>query len=286
MQTKLYEEKLNEIETDMLGRVGTGTQRSIVGILVALFFTIYILYRMETGYKYLDSALRYAEIDEKISKKLREIIGDDSIQIYKVNSSQVNAFTYKGPSFYYYTGLVNKLKLTDEELCAILIHEYGHYKELHTAFTGHAKFSATFFIIFSVLLVISLQTPMLYNVVLSILSIIFGGAFTSRLQRYTEVDADGYIIKYGYKKEGISAFRKLYEYERKMVCDEMDIPRGESCDSYIKSRHTFDEHPPTVDRIERLVNSLGLAKLFKAGNFTALGKIYKKVKELLKRKKG
>lgn len=286
MNTRLYEEKLNEIEIDDFGRIGNTTQRSVSGVLLALFFAIYIFYKMETGYKYLDSYLRYADLDEKYSKKMREIIGDDSIQIYKINSSQVNVFTYKGPSFYYYTGIVSKLGLTEGELIAILIHEYGHYKESHTSLSGHAKESITFFLILSVLMVISMQAPMIYNLVLAIIGLSLGSGITNRLQRYTEIDADGYIIKYGYKKEGASAFKKLYEYEKKMICDEMDIPRGESCDSYLKSRHTFDEHPPTVDRIERLVNAIGLIGFFKSRNFTAIGKIYKKVKELLKKKRG
>lgn len=126
-------------------------------------------------------------------------------------------------------------------------------------------------------------TPHIFKFFLSIIGIGFGIDVANHLQKSNEYTADAYTSKYGYKNEGRSFLKKLLEHERKMICDEMRIPRGNSCDSYIRSQHTWSVHPATEDRIEKLAKQLNVIKFVKMKDNKILAKIYDKLISLIKK---
>jgi len=191
----------------------------------------------------------------KMSKRLREITSDPNVTIWKVHSKEVNAFNAGGSQLYYFTGLVKQLKLTDGELMAIMLHEYGHYKGKHVLKMQLAIYPSYFiftFIFKYLTKVDSIESAFMAILPLNIIMKIYGVTFGRR----HETESDRAMVEYGHKKEALSAFKKLYMYVRKEVCGQMDIPSSsKECKNIIKELHALDEHPDFETRIDNISNT-------------------------------
>lgn len=150
MTNKYYEDflekkkNLNEKVEIPIVRIGISVLTSLALVILAIILQI-------SGKKQFYFEMKYAELDEDITNKLRSIVNDNDVNVYKIHSSEVNAFTYEGPNFYYFVGLEKKLDLTKRELIAVMLHEYGHYAEGHTNKKTNAKYYSEIFILWSFL---------------------------------------------------------------------------------------------------------------------------------------
>jgi len=283
-------EYLNEFTLSDEWKTRLGATAILETVLV-----LWLLSQVFSGTDEFKFELQYSDIDDDLTEKLRKIINEPTFNVYKIHTSDMNAFTYlgAGASCYYTTGLVKTLNLTEGELLAILIHEYGHYKEGHTtnfAFGRKIVSMSLLYAIFSFYIVLSSEfllkiSPILAMVGLypGLIGIFLTPGMVARAHRFTEIAADKYIAKYGYKKEGISAFQKLQEYEMKMICDALNIPRGGPCLKKLKDRLMFDEHPDTQSRIEALINALQIKALAKVGDTSKINAIFKKLLAMYKK---
>lgn len=226
------------------------------------------------------------EYDKKFSNKLSEITGEEVI-IYKVYKNDVNAFTLAKKddyTFYYYTGLKKMINLTDKEIIAILLHEFGHCKENHGPITNRKLFINS--MLMAIVSGIIYNAPIAHfteNPLLTIYSLLanflfFGGytkGKTNRSLRWTESDADKYPIKYGYKKEFLSALRKIKKYIYQQLCKGLS---ESECDEKMKEWTKWTSSQPIKDRIDTASKNLIsffkiVFSLLKSGNIDKLKKI-------------
>lgn len=248
------------------------SSRSIVYLIYinimrwAIFlFTLIILFskqikidlRKEKGIKYA----------KEIHEKLKEVTKDKKCpEVFYWNDDMVNAFCMptgpengKDVAFVYTKGLVKALRLNDNELIAILLHEYGHH--IHNDLYKHntkivvgSFVSAALVSAFSLILA---KTKIPTKQVISIIGIIFtpwsGDAYIAPLLKNDEFAADSVAVKYGYGKHLKSAFTKLRNYEIKELCGGYD---GLYCDIVSKLITIGEAHPTTKNRIEKIEESM------------------------------
>jgi hypothetical protein len=251
--------QLNEKQENL----NEGTILTAVGAIspILLELWIFTLRHMFTK-KFIDNLDK--EYDKKFSNKLSEITGEEVI-IYKVYKNDVNAFTLAKKddyTFYYYTGLKKMINLTDKEIIAILLHEFGHCKENHGPITNRKLFINSMLmaivsgIIYNAPIAHFTENPLLMIYSLLANFLFFGGyakGKTNRSLRWTESDADQYPVKYGYKKEFLSALIKMKKYVYKEVCK--GISESE-CDKKMEEMFYWDIHPSLKDRIDTISKSL------------------------------
>jgi len=217
--------------------------------LIAAIFTFGILLLGIVNIK-LTIAFGKPKLDEKFTKKLRDITGDENIEIYSLNNPKFdpNAFFAGGKSLYY-TKSLDKMLKNEEELIAILLHEFGHYKGKHVTrnmVTVGVTFYAT---IYTILKTTKNEDPIVKMLMFLLMQTGFNIA-TLPLGRYYEYFSDKYTVQYGYHKHLISALKKLEKYIRKEMCKNMS---KEQCDQTIENLHALDEHPVVKKRIEAVL---------------------------------
>jgi len=216
--------------------------------------------------KWLVFSLMLRSIDKKIedtkmSKKLQKITGDPNVTVWKVKSSEVNAFNAGSSKMYYYTGLVKELKLTEGELMAVMLHEYGHYRGKHILKKELAYYPSSFILTF--IFGYMSKRGAIHGAYLAILPLhILMKIYDVTFGRKHELESDRVMVEFGYKKEALSAFKKLYKYVRHEVCRQMNIPENsQSCTDLITELHSLDEHPTFEKRLEEIKNTKAIKAL-------------------------
>jgi Zn-dependent protease with chaperone function len=250
MKRKLYEQYIHE--STILVSLGYSVLISTMLALFSIYLNIVIprRYIMQHGSK---------RVDEKMTNAIRKIVGDDTVVVYEIlNLDIVNAYNCGKSELFYFSGLVDKLKLSDRELMAILLHEYGHYvnRDMNRRITKYvvSQFSLNVIFIF-----IGLYFPMSFlKFFIILMSRVIGEDIShkiiSRSERKSELLADSTAKKYGYGNDLISSFEKLLDYSMKKFCS--SSMSTAQCLKKLESSNMWDEHPPTTERIEKLKDKI------------------------------
>lgn len=219
--------------------------------------------------------------NKRLTNKVRNIIENDKIEIYKIDNETVNAFNMGSKKLYYYDGLVKKLKLTEDELIAIMIHEYGHYEGKHVLKHESIVVPSHFICSFIVALLFGNKELTMTNQILWQISssMIPGVIYNVTLGRKFEYYSDSFAKKYGYGKQLESALGKMQKYFIYEICEKNDIiPESNKCKNIISSMHKLDEHPEFEDRLAALRGNNKVKKLSHQ-----LKKLIYKTKPILKK---
>jgi len=250
--------------------------------LIPFFWFLYCFGVIFLGSKALDMLPK--KKNDKLTNKLRKITGDEEITIYEVlYERRVNAFTKGTPELYYFTGFVTRLKLTEDELISVLLHEYGHYKENH-------MLQAQAIIIGGTTLATALINLLRIAPSLRITLILYLqekneaiSKVLSRSMRYQEVKADEYPAKYGYKEQYISALKKLKKFLYAEICPGLSM---KECEKLMNDLHRWDEHPNIKDRLKVVSSKAAkkamsvVSKTLETNNKEKLDMLIDKVKNL------
>lgn len=202
------------------------------------------------------------QIDKNLTAKIRKITGDNDIIIFRCLYDEVNAFCDGTPNLYYFIGIVKQLKLTEDELMAIMLHEFGHYAEKHVRSSQVKIVGSTSLLAAAVNLI---NIPDMLRILLTSYINLLVMLPLSRSLKWTEVEADTYPGKYGYGKAFISSLKKIKKYMYKEMCPGMST---RECDEYMESLHYWDEHPSPNERLK----NLGSKIIRLAMSFITLGK--------------
>ena len=263
--TKIKQKKINESVEDFVSPLG-----SLVGAILWFILIIWMLFVSKASIKSMNKKL-----NDQLTKKFRKIVKDENIFIYECLYDEVNAFCDGTPYLYYFTGLVDKLKLKEDELIAIMLHEYGHLKE------NHVVVSTSKFVVSTTLGAAAVNlanVPSVLRITLTIIVNTLIGKVLGRAGKYMEVAADSYPGKYGYNDAMISALKKIKKYMYNEMCPGLTT---KECDQYMDDLHYWDEHPTPNERIKDLGSKfikLGLA-LISMNKKTELVNLITKIKK-------
>lgn len=163
------------------------------------------------------------EKTEPLEKMVDYIVaknGMDSINVYLVDSKEINAFAYTGRNLAVYTSLINECD-NENELLAVLGHEIGHIEKKHVV--RSIKTNIGISIVFSALL--------------GDFSSIATDITTNHKSREFENEADDLSIEYLYNADidpsGFATFMK------KMLTN-----------TFLDKVDFFSDHPATQDRVD------------------------------------
>ena len=233
-------------------------------------------------------------VDKAMTKKLRDVTGDEKIVVRFIDIDDVNAFNI-GQNILYYLGGLKKM-MNEDEIVAILLHEYGHYKGKHMQKQFVISGIAPWVLAATITSLITVQVgkegkalamhPCLM-ILDFMLNILYGSTVGREVHLYLgrkwEYFADSYAVKYGYGSAMASALKKIDKYMRKMICEGL---RQEECDRIFKDMASIDEHPETKDRIEKVLEKLK-SMVSKGANGLATAVTFaKRLKIKLKRETG
>ena len=233
----------------------------IASLIPALLTTIFFFAIMTSSSFIMRLiAKKKGKVNEKLTKKVRDITKDDRVEVLYVNDDDVvNAFSDGTTTLYIYSGMVKRLGLTEGEVISILLHEYGHYQDKHTQKNISLIIGSLFLGAYLGTLVGKLNRVSggdLLEMTRSgtglgmIVAVLAKLPMGRKFERY----ADQMMVNFGYKKEAAEAFKKLDFYMRREICKKVSIQSGE-CSKMIKDLHMMDEHPETRERINTLLSS-------------------------------
>jgi len=186
--------------------------------------------------------------DDHFTEKIRNIVKDSDVNVYVLPSKkEPNAFNL-GTRSLYYTPMLKKM-LTDKEMIATLLHEYGHFKGKHVW-----KLQATKSVIgisTSVLIGMVIPEKLKYYGVFAHLYILLVsiGLIGRTMGQSYEIQADSFASKLGYKKELGSALQKLEKHFRFKVCESLD---KSECGTKMEKLADWDPDPLIKDRIKKI----------------------------------
>jgi len=255
------EKVLNEIDFNTIKNIAF-ISTVIIGAIHFAWRSLGILYYIK--HRDIIHAEKYS-LDEEYTSEMRKILKHDKIMV-RFDASKdegfPNAMTPGGNTIIYNADL--KALMTHKELIAMFLHEYGHIDKTHNnkLLAFDTSYTILLYSFASVITAIGVPFALL---VIWILEYAFGGRefatdlyniVTSKHQEYV---ADTYAAKYGYGQHFISAFKKIEQVQRSMVCDHMS---NRQCNRIMKDLNKWGTHPRNDRRIKR-VTKLILKKHFK-----------------------
>lgn len=237
------------------------------GIVTAIFFAtvVVFIFRIARRILHLIQMIDFYNnnkpdpfrepVDKKRTKKLQEIVGrdDEPVVHFLTGDTILNAFS-DGSKHIYYSVPLEKM-CTEDELIAVLLHEYGHYKEKHNIHR-YKTYLFEELMFHSCMVGISLAVGIpIFRLVIFLMQLVLTD---SQLDHYYRKDfshkheymADSYATKYGYGKDLISLFKKLEALEKKEICKLLSVSQ---CEAKLEELNKDAEHPTYQDRIKKIL---------------------------------
>ncbi|MFW6001865.1 MAG: M48 family metalloprotease [archaeon] len=249
-------------------------KNALLLLIVIITFNIIVFTIMQFALKI------FRKKDFYLTKKLRKITNDDRIEVYKISSKTPNAFNAGTPALYYFDGLQKTLKLKENEVIAILLHEYHHYNKKHVLKSSIANVTLNW-VILSILY--KYLGPIGFDFYLRLVHI-FPWAPHKIIHAYAigrpfEYAADTYAAKMGYGKELARSLIKLHKYVENEVCKNLSKRYKTACKVLLNVQGKFDEHPEVHKRVENILETH--KKYIKNAPLKTLMRIKKDIKSLI-----
>jgi predicted Zn-dependent protease len=185
---------------------------------------------------------------DRIGRRILAATGPLSFdyRFFVVEESQLNAFSVPGGSIYVFTGLIERVKSTDE-LAGVLGHEIVHAKGHHMVRSSGPDAMSILSLLSMALLARSGSGAQAAGVVGQAVAATRQAAYSRQLELESDTLGTRYMAAAGYDPKGAIGFLKTLDQERAL--NPIDVP------AYILS------HPITQERIanaELVVKSLGV----------------------------
>jgi predicted Zn-dependent protease len=184
---------------------------------------------------------------ERIGQRILAAMGPQPFdyRFFVVEDSQLNAFAVPGGSIYFYSGLMEKAKSTDE-IAGVLGHEIVHIKGRHMARSSGIDMLSALSLLSMLLLARSGAGAQAAGAVGQAVAATREIAYSRQLELEADTLGERYMAAAGYDPKGSVAFLKLLDQERNL--SPIDIP------PYLMT------HPVTQERVanaELVLKSLG-----------------------------
>lgn len=204
---------------------------------------------------------------ERIGQRILAAMGPQPFdyRFFVVEDSQLNAFAVPGGSIYFYSGLMEKAKSTDE-IAGVLGHEIVHVKGRHMARSSGIDMLSALSLLSMLLLARSGAGAQAAGTVGQAVAATREIAYSRQLELEADTLGERYMAAAGYDPRGSVAFLKLLDQERNL--SPIDIP------PYLMT------HPVTQERVANA--ELVLKSLGKTEPRTELPDPLKKVKVLIR----
>jgi predicted Zn-dependent protease len=185
---------------------------------------------------------------DRIGRRILAATGPLSFdyRFFVVEEAQLNAFSVPGGSIYVFTGLIEKVKSTDE-LAGVLGHEIVHAKGRHMARSSGPDATSLLSLLSMALLARSGSGAQAAAVVGQAIAATRQASYSRQLELESDTLGTRYMAAAGYDPKGAISFLKTLDQERAL--NPIDVP------AYILS------HPITQERVanaELVVKSLGV----------------------------
>jgi len=222
----------------------------------------------------------YRILDKKMSGIMSELIGDDNVRVYMLKADVINAFNAGTPEIYYTDKFIKKLRITENELIGVCLHEYGHYAGRH-ALKINVTNTAVGIVIPILMREITREFPKIISYFLGkIVALMVDTHLRVIMGRPQEYFSDSYAAKRGYGKYLVSALNKMDAYIRRVACkDKSDM----ECDALMDAFSEMDEHPKTKDRIENILNSSKITSIISSKRIGLLVRFLDRIKGFFRR---
>ena len=187
---------------------------------------------------------------DRIGRRILAATGPLSFdyRFFVVDEAQLNAFSVPGGSIYVFTGLIEKVKSTDE-LAGVLGHEIVHAKGHHMVRSSGPDAMSILSLLSMALLARSGSGAQAASVVGQAVAATRQAAYSRQLELESDTLGARYMAAAGFDPKGTIGFLKTLDQERAL--NPIDVP------AYILS------HPITQERVanaELVVKSLGVTQ--------------------------
>lgn len=184
---------------------------------------------------------------ERIGQRILAAMGPQPFdyRFFVVEDSQLNAFAVPGGSIFFYSGLIEKAKSTDE-IAGVLGHEIVHVKGRHMARSSGVDMLSALSLLSMLLLARSGAGAQAAGAVGQAVAATREIAYSRQLEMEADTLGERYMAAAGYDPKGSVAFLKMLDQERNL--SPVDIP------PYLMT------HPVTQERVanaELVLKSLG-----------------------------
>jgi Zn-dependent protease with chaperone function len=231
---------------------------------------------------------KYRIKDEHLTELIRNITEDNETTVFIVNSTFVNAFNVGTSDLYYTTGFRERTNLTEDEMIAVCLHEYGHYYGRHFEKINIAN-TAIGIVVPIMLREIMVGSDMkmgmysssLLAMFITKILMFFINPFINRMiVRPLEYFSDSYATKKGYGRHMVSAIKKLEQLVKTKLCADKTLTQ---CDKIMKRLSKKDEHPSFKNRVEKIIMDDRVRNMVTTGKTNILLKLLVGIKSLFKR---
>lgn len=217
----------------------------------------------------------YRILDNKMSDVISNLVGDKNAKVYMLKSDVINAFNAGTPDVYYTDKFIKKLRISENELIGVCLHEYGHYAGRHGLKINITN-TATGIVIPVLMREITREFhPAISYFLGKIVSLMVTTHLRIIMGRPQEYFSDSYAAKKGYGKYLVSALNKMEVYIRRVACK--DKTESE-CDALMDAISEIDEHPKTKDRIDNILKSSKITSIISSGRFELLVRFLDRIK--------
>ena len=236
----------------------------IDAILSALYALLTFFARILLSQQVIEQLERggYTTYDKNLSQKIISITKDSNVKVHILDiDEKANAFNLGTADIYLTNDLFNLL--TEDEIVAVCLHEYGHFYYGHFN-ERNIKFSLADFIACFAMIPFGIITYgigfIFWPIIMPILTKMGYTAVDRKSYKLQEYAADSYAKEKGYGKQLASALIKFEQYVysefREQICKKKRYSEIECASHYEKliSKHSkkADAHPTTKNRVEEL----------------------------------
>ncbi len=215
---------------------------------------------MVSTYIYAISLVRTSKFSKKLTEKLRNITGNNELNVYIVHAPGYNSFNLGGNNCYILEDML--IQLNEEEIMAILLHEASHSID-KDVIVQRLKSDVTVIplvvgLLTTMVSIVSPITSLMLFVVIRIMFKLSDSAWSKK----DEYKSDDYAVKHGYGDELISALKKisvLHKVKIKTSC------KGLTCNIGRRVNDILSTHPDTRMRIDLILKNKKIYKQMDKG---------------------